>query len=194
MKRKYKILIISVSVIVLAVAIVLGLCHFFPAKVPPKSVKMAIEQERTFGGFYDVIWYNEVGSWDTGTFDDFCTWQYVGKYGNTYAFIKRETYIHGTEVAPEEVLVLGLPREVYFPFYIEIMLYNKQGFTAEELYGEDWERYTYDYRVNADTVLHCVRMHGITNREDWLSDKQLERLTRDIEELAEEYQSLKFLP
>lgn len=194
MKLKYKILIISVSAVVLAAAIVLSVCYFSPAKVPPKSVKMAIEQETTIMGFVEIIWYDEVGSWDTGTFDDFCTWQYVGKYGNTYAFIKRGDYANGMYVAPEEVLVPGLPREVYFPFYIEIMLYNKQGFTAEELYGEDWERYTYDYRVNADTVLHCAPFHWIENREDWLSDKQLERLTRDIEELAEEYQSLKFLP
>ena len=74
-------------------------------------------------------------------------------------------------------LLQGLSRDVYYPNHANVMLYHtKRTFTSKELFGNDESaRYQLMY------------IDSIENLEEWLTDEQLERLTRDIEKLAKEH-------
>ena len=70
----------------------------------------------------------------------------------------------------------GLARDVYYPNHADVMLYHtKREFTYAEVSGSNS---TYD------GTLRLQYLDAIENLQDWITDKQLEKLTRDIEKLA----------
>ena len=60
------------------------------------------------------------------------------------------------------------------------MLYHtKKSFTHEQIWQREFE---------SDAILKMYWLREIENREEWLTDAQLEQLTRDIEKLAKAHE------
>ena len=134
----------------------------------PKSVSEGWE-ERWFEQ-NPIIWYDEKGNAEGEN-----VWRYIGTYGDCYAFL-----LIGEDVnrgIPEEnlqkpYLLAGLSYDVYYPAEACVILYDAKGnlTTRTSLFGEP-ARLQPLYQVCED---------------NWLTAKQLEQLTQDVEKIAEE--------
>lgn len=123
---------------------------------------------------YPIVWYDE-----NGYKEENGVWRYVGTYGECYALL---CIGNNTDMIFEPVelpyKLFGLSYPVYYPVEADLILYHtKKAFTYEEIY--DFEGVEGTYRL-------CY-LASIKNREEWITDAQLERLTRDIEKIAKDY-------
>lgn len=125
---------------------------------------------------YPLIWYDENG----GVEED-GVWRYIGTYGDCYAFLKIGDNL--TDMPSLEHMYLDLPylipgltSDVYYPIEADVVLYHTQKeFTYKAEYS-DWE---YTSRMELLTEINSR-----DNREEWITDEQLEQLTNDIEAIA----------
>ena len=125
---------------------------------------------------YPLIWYDENG----GVEED-GVWRYIGTYGDCYAFLvigDNQTGMTSLEHMYVDLpyLLPGLTSDVYYPIEADIVLYHTQ---KEFTYKAEYSNWEYTSRMDP---LALIISRG--NREEWISDKQLERLTKDIEEIA----------
>ena len=166
--RLNKKLIFAISA-VLVVAIIYGIFLFAYTPSLPEREKAKIEALRS-----PIIWYDENGHVEENN-----VWRYIGKYGDCYAFLQfgnGEDPMFQPVKLPFELLGLSYP--VYYPKDAYIFLYHtKREFPDNEVFGDS--PYTKE--------THMIRMTtlmSIENREEWISDWQLKRLTRDLERIA----------
>ena len=124
--------------------------------------------------YYPITWYDE-----NGYNEERDVWRYVGKYGDCYAFLRigDNKNLNG-KPTPDPYPLRGLARTVFYPNEAEVYLYHTQrDFDIDEGYGIITTRIAELYELKMETQ----------NREEWLTDEQLEQLTRDIEKLAKDY-------
>ena len=119
-----------------------------------------------------LIWYDE-----NGYSEQEFVWRYVGTYGECYAFLligdNQTAYMEDVEIP---FPINGLARVVYYSTEADVILYHtSKEFTYKSEYGDD------EYKKRLD---HISNIDRYWNREEWLTDAQLEELTRDIENLA----------
>ena len=114
-----------------------------------------------------IVWYDE-----NGGIEEDGVWRYVGIYGDCYAFLKiGDNNGIFTEPVVMPYPILGLTRQVHYPIEANIVLYHtKKDFTY--MWGD------------RECSGRLVSLRSIENREEWITDEQLERLTRDIEAIA----------
>lgn len=119
-----------------------------------------------------IIWYEE-----NNYTEEENVWRYIGTYGDCYAFLVIGSGI-GATMDPLElpVKLQGLSRTVYYPNDAHVMLYHtKRLFTYQEaIYPNS----------SYEKTIKMASLDEIENREEWLTDAQLEQLTRDIEKMA----------
>lgn len=183
MKKHWK-LILTVVAILLSGLLIWLLIDYFSVPRLPFREKEKIEQvyfeEHMASSEKDyadrrIIWYDE-----NGYVEEENVWRYVGTYGNSYAFLRIGSGI-GATMDPIEspILLRGLSRTVYYPCDADIMLYHTtRKFTYAEVLGSDY---------SFDGTIRMYPLHEIRNREEWLTDEQLEQLTQDIEKIAKEH-------
>ena len=181
MKKCWKWLL-AVVAILLAGLLIWFLVDYFSIARLPKWEKRKVEKvyfEEYCGGHeglyksQPIIWYE-----DNAYVDEWGVWRYLGAYGECYAFlwIGDETNSLGEKM--EAFLIQGLAKEVYYPRYAAIMLYHRhKQFPYEETLGNSFD----------DRMVSMHYLHEINNREEWLTDKQLEKLTRDVEKIANQH-------
>jgi hypothetical protein len=172
MLRKYRALIITVSAVVIAVVAILGVFCVEAYPPLPKSVKEELEAYHTSG----ITWYHE-----NGNKEEIGVWRYLGKYGKSYVFLVYAPSLFYPFEEPEEYEVLGLQRPVFYPIPCTIVLYHAtREFSIKEMF--------YDYaEEDGDKHRRWAALHQIKNREEWISDFQLERLAKDIEKIAKSH-------
>ena len=183
MLRKYRALIIAVSAVVLAVAVIIGVgIHHFNIfhladehePVPALSAEEKEKVDAEVKGIKITSWYDE-----NGYKEESGVWRYVGTYGDCYAFLMYElniTPIFDPITLPIELQ--GLSRPVAFHHNASVMLYHtKQAFAFSEIYGEG----------DNSRLQSWAYLKHIANRNQWLTDAQLEELTRDIEKIAKSH-------
>lgn len=125
---------------------------------------------------YPLIWYDE-----NGGIEEEDVWRYIGTYGDCYAFLvigDNQTGMLSLEDMYVDLpyLLPGLTSDVYYPIEADIVLYHTQ---KEFTYKAEYSNWEYTSRMDS---LALIIRRG--NREEWISDKQWERLTKDIEEIA----------
>ena len=177
--KKYRDYIILALVIVLTAII---LTDTFVYAFTPRLPKW--EKEKIEAIYYEswipfpdrpelcpLIWYDENG----GVEEEF-VWRYIGTYGYCYAFLQigdNENAIYEPVDIPYPIR--GLTREVYYPIEAEVILYHtNREFTYAEVCSSDFD---------GETIKLWI-LNDMDNREEWLTDAQLERLTRDIEKIS----------
>ncbi len=163
--------IIAIIASVLAVVIVCLTCIYASIPRLPPWEKEKIELERTGPG---PIWYDE-----NGYVEEPGVYRYIGTYGYCYAFLvigDGQGATFDPMSGPFELR--GLSRPVYYPIDATVLLYHtKRTFTYG--IGTPWE-----ITVRA----RYLDIMGSEQRKEWLSDAQLERLTRDVEKLAKAHE------
>lgn len=113
-----------------------------------------------------IIWYDE-----NGYVEEEYVWRYIGTYGDCYAFLRI-----GMEETSLPDLLQELPRNVYYPNHADVMLYHtKRTFTYSEVSCG---------AIPSKEKCKLMYLHSIENLEEWITDEQLEQLTRDVEKLA----------
>ena len=161
---------IAIIASVLAFAIVV--LSFIYASIPrlPPWEKEKVEQAKKG---YPITWYDE-----NGYVEEFGVWRYIGTYGDCYAFLVIGDGLGATfEPLPGPFELYGLSRSVYYPVDAEVVVYHtKRTFTYGV--GTDYEH---------TTPLRILERIGPEIRKEWLTDAQLEQLTRDIEKIAAEH-------
>ena len=171
--------IVSILAIVLVAVLVVGVfLHFSVPKLSQKE-KEKVEQEYNENGdgkVFPIVWYDE-----NGHVEEPYVWRYIGKYGDCYAFLKFGSGLGATGQRYEGFVVLyGLSRQVYYPVDADVVLFHtKRTFT-----------YTYtdvDASVKREVRWVTLESLGEKQRQEWLTDKQLEKLTRDVEKIAKEH-------
>ena len=119
---------------------------------------------------YPLIWYDE-----NGGIEEEGVWRYIGTYGDCYAFLvigDNQTGMPSDMHMYVELpyLLPGLTSDVYYPIEADIVLYHTQ------------KEFTYEGFTSHMDPLALIISRG--DREEWISDKQWERLTKDIEAIA----------
>ena len=113
-----------------------------------------------------IVWYDE-----NGYVEEEYVWRYIGTYGDCYAFLRI-----GMEETSLPDLLQELPRNVYYPNHADVMLYHtKRTFTYSEVSCG---------AIPSKEKCKLMYLHSIENLEEWITDEQLEQLTRDVEKLA----------
>lgn len=163
--RRDRIIMIIASV--LAIVIVCLTCIYAATpRVPPwEKEKILDEFNDCQYDYYDLFWCEE-----NGYVDEPGAMRYIGTYGDCYAF-----FIIGSKtnaammpyIGP--VKIYGLSRPVYYPVNALVALYHTKPTFS-------WKR-----------VMYIQDLTPEMRRELYISDWQLERLTRDVEKLAEQY-------
>lgn len=144
-----------------------------PSQIPPftDEIKEVIKASNS-----RIIWYDE-----NGNVEEPGVWRYIGTYGDCYAFLEIQSPI-GATFDPIELPydIQGLSRPVSYPQVASVVLYHTtREFTWNELHSRPDETGTFaDYRTR------MLWLDFAVNREDWLTDAQLEQLTADIEKMA----------
>lgn len=157
-----------IAIIASILAIIIVCLIYIYASIPrlPPWEKERIELERTGPG---PIWYDE-----NGYVEEPGVYRYIGTYGYCYAFLVIGDGTGATfDLIEGPFEVHGLSRSVYYPIDATVLLYHtKRTFTS----GIDtpWE---------TTTRIRYLEAMGM-DREEWLTDEQLERLTQDIEKIA----------
>lgn len=159
--------IIAIIASVLTVVIVCLTCIYAPIPRLPSWEKEKVVQNCTGP---DPIWYDE-----NGYVEETGVYRYIGTYGYCYAILVIGDGMGATmDPMPGPFELHGLARPVYYPIDAKVLLYHtKRTFTS----GVDapWE---------TTTRVRYLETMGPEHRKEWLTDAQLERLTRDIEKLA----------
>ena len=107
-----------------------------------------------------LIWYDE-----NGEVEEYMVWRYVGTYGDTVALLligNNQDMIFQPLEMP--YLLTGLPRDVYYHVEADIFLYNTGA------------------RKDFDKLAHLYDLEYYNIK--WLSNAQLEQLTKDIEAIS----------
>ena len=169
--RAYWKWILSATIVLLAALLIWLIFSYNPIPRLSKNEKAKVEK-----AFYDqnlessegdtIIWYDE-----NGYVEEEHVWRYIGTYGDCYAFLRI-----GMEETSLPDLLQELPRNVYYPKHAEVILYHtKRTFTYSEAYRG---------ATTQDGTCEVLSLDNIGNRDEWITDEQLEQLTQDIEKLA----------
>ena len=107
-----------------------------------------------------LIWYDE-----NGEVEEYMVWRYVGTYGDCVVCLRignnQDAIFRPLEMP---YLMYDLPRDVYYHVEATVWVYNPQG---HEEFGKL-------------LTVSDLELYGIK----WLSDAQLEQLTKDIEAIS----------
>lgn len=169
--RRGRIIAIVAAVLVIAMILHVGRVYGCYPKMAPWEKDIIINELDIADGTSEFhFWYE-----DNGFVEEPGATRYIGTYGDCYAFLILG-FNTNSIMEPYEgpVEIYGLSRLVYYPVKAYIGLYHiKRSFPR---YGGEIElRAWYLERLSPET------------RREWMSDWQLERLTRDVEKLAEQY-------
>ena len=144
---------------------------FFYNYVPRLSEEEKEKVEQAYAdnhGIRPIVWYDE-----NGYVEEFGVWRYIGTYGDCYAFLIIDTGRGATfELLEGPFELYGLSRSVYYPVDAHVVLYNTK------------QTITYGIDTPYETTTQLWRLEAMSDRLRWLTDKQLEQLTKDIEKLA----------
>ena len=181
MKKYWKWILAAIAILLAGLLI----WFFFFYNSAPRLPKMEKEKIETI--YYEhwivdskfpekspLIWYDE-----NGYVEEEGVWRYVGTYGDCYAFLLIGDNEADYLVSPPMHVQLpfpipGLCGTVYYPSEAHVVLYHtKNEFSYADVYGTNFE----------GTIRMC-QLRSINNREDWLTDEQLEQLTQDIEAIS----------
>ena len=160
--------LIGIAAILLAGLLIWVLINFYyysTKRLPPWEKEKVLDVLNEYSSdYYDLFWYD-----DGGDIEEPGATRYIGTYGDCYAFLVIGS-TSGASGQPYEgpVKVSGLSREVYYPVHVHVVLYRLD---SNSQYRPVW--YLYDES----------REHTAFYISDW----QLERLTCDVEKLAEEH-------
>jgi len=158
--------IIAIIASVVAVVIVCLTCIYAPIPRLPSWEKEKVVQDRTGPG---PIWYDE-----NGYVEEPGVYRYIGTYGYCYAILVIGDGMGATmDPMPGPFELHGLARPVYYPIDVKVLLYHTKR-TFDTLWGT----------TTRGRYLETMKPE---HRKEWLTDAQLERLTRDIEKLAKEH-------
>lgn len=163
--RRCRIIAIVAAVLVVAVLLHVGrVFGVYPKMAPWEKEKILNVLNEYTSDYYELFWYE-----NSDDIDEPGATRYIGTYGDCYAFLVIGSKT-GASGQPYEgpVQIDGLTREVYYPVHVHVVLYRTD---SNSQYRPVW--YLYD-----ETREHTAF---------YISDWQLERLTRDIEKLAEQY-------
>ena len=121
---------------------------------------------------YPLIWYDEnEGVEEKGV------WRYIGTYGDCYAFLIIGDNLADIGVFPPYTMpnpypIQGLTRDVYYSVEADIVLYHTK------------EKMEYGNQEHATQMALLSEIDNVGNREDWVTNEQLEKLTQDIEQIS----------
>ena len=135
------------------------------------------EKKKVEEVYYDS-WIGDSPTWydENGGIEELGVWRYVGTYGDCYAFLVIDDNFMPIDCDPRIPVANpypldGLTRDVYYHTEAFVVLYHtKKDFTV--MLGDR----EYSGRLEY--------LGAIKNREEWITDAQLERLTRDVEKIA----------
>lgn len=170
--RKYWKWILSIIALLLVGLLIWFI--FFYHSVP----RFSDEEKKKVEEVYYDSWIGDSPTWydENGGIEEVGVWRYVGTYGDCYAFLKigdnfSDMTVYPPYTMPNPFPLDGLSHEVYYHTEANVVLYHtKKDFTI--LVGDR----EYSGRLKD--------IREIDNREEWITDEQLERLTRDIEAIA----------
>ena len=170
--RKYWKWILSIIALLLVGLLIWFI--FFYHSVP----RFSDEEKKKVEEVYYDSWIGDSPTWydENGGIEEVGVWRYVGTYGDCYAFLKigdnfSDMTVYPPYTIPNPFPLDGLSHEVYYHTEANVVLYHtKKDFTI--LVGDR----EYSGRLKD--------IREIDNREEWITDEQLERLTRDIEAIA----------
>ena len=177
--RKYWKWITAILAVLLVGLLIWFLVDYYSIPRLPDSEKKKIEElyyDTWYGGpkyskFHPLTWYDE-----NGGIEEDLVWRYIGTYGDCYAFLKIGDNLADIDVVPPYTMpnpfpLQGLSREVWYHTEADVVLYHTQK----------------DFPVVIGDREYSARLRGLwgmDNREEWITDAQLEQLTRDIEKIA----------
>ena len=178
MRKYWKWIIVAIALLLIGLLAWFLIDYFSIPRLPPWE-KEKVEQayfiltgsDEEWYAQNPIIWYDE-----NGYVEENKVWRYVGKYGDCYAFLRigDNKNAHWEEV-DIPCPVAGLDPPVYYPVQAFLYLYHtKRGFTYKEIRGCD----------GTENIYQLWLLDSMRNREEWITDEQLEQLTRDIEKLA----------
>lgn len=175
--RKIREIVFVILAVLIAVVIILSIGFYAPTPILPRWEKEKIEE--VYYGMWErrslpappLVWYDK-----NGYVEEENVYRYIGTYGYCYAFLVTGDNINEIfEKVNIPYPIYGLSHMVYYPAEVDIVLYHTQKeFTYEEVYN---------FKGVEGTYRLCY-LASIENREEWLTDAQLERLTRDVEKIA----------
>lgn len=163
--------IFSVTIVLLAGLLIWLIFTYNPiprlSKNEKANVEKAFSDQKMESSEGDtIIWYDE-----NGYVEEEHVWRYIGTYGDCYAFLRI-----GMEETSLPDLLQELSRDVYYPNHADVMLYHtKRTFTYSEVSCGT---------TSSQERCKLMCLDSIRNRDEWITDEQLEQLTRDIEKLA----------
>ena len=163
--RRGRIIAIVAAVMVVAVLLHVGRVYgVYPRMTPWEKDEVLNVLNEYPSDYYDLFWYE-----DSGDMEEPGATQYIGTYGDCYAFFVIGSKTDST-LEPYEgpVQIDGLTREVYYPVNAHVVLYHTDP----------------DFQYRRVWYLHHYPREWIGR---YISDWQLERLTQDIEKLAEQH-------
>ena len=178
--KKYWKWILAVVALLLVGLLIWFLIDYYSIPRLPDSEKKKIEEiyyERLIPlpskpWLYPLVWYDENG----GVEEEF-VWRYIGTYGDCYAFLDiadNLSDVDGLTPMINPYPIHGFDREVYYPIEVNVVLYHIPGEILVK--GE--------YRDYATQVAYLEELKSEYNREEWITDEQLEQLARDIEAIS----------
>ena len=183
MKKKSKIIIGAILLLAVVFLVVYTLlADKSPANLTEEQKKAVenayfeewIDSDERYLAENPIIWYDE-----NGGVEEPGVWRYIGTYGKCQAFLRILENSNGIEMPPATFRipfqVQGLSREVYYNEVVDVILYHtEKEFSYSEVLG-----------MNYTGNIRLWMLHDMDNREDWLTDDQLEQLTADVEKMAE---------
>ena len=163
--RRGRIIAIVAAVLVIAMILHIGRVYGCYPKMTSweKEKILNVLNEYSFD-YYNLFWYE-----DNGFANEPGATRYIGTYGDCYAFlILGSGYMFPGFPYEGPVKIYGLSRDVYFPIHAYVVLYQTDpSFPRRRVW------------LLGDQTEEVRRLY--------ISDWQLERLTRDVEKLAEQY-------
>ena len=176
MTKKYGKIVTLALIVVLAVAILIQIIIYASVPRLPRREKEKVEAAYYVTVIpnpgrpdqYPLIWYDENG----GVEEDW-VWRYIGTYGDCYAFLQIGDNINAIMTpCNNPYRIRGFDREVYYHTEANVILYHTEGYIYKD--GP------YGYYT---PMIHLFDLSN-SDREEWITDKQLQQLARDIEAIS----------
>lgn len=187
MFKKYRKIIFVIFALLLVCLLIFGICSYYSVPRLSSEEKELVRTayiNRDCGGDMEkyqqmpLIWYDE-----NQYVEEDGVWRYVGTYGDCYAFLRIGGEQDDELVSmppPSTYLLGGLTRLVVYPRQAWVYLYH----TKREFNSDDANWIPEGTTVRLERTSYLMAQKHLDN---WITEEQLEQLTKDIEEIAKEY-------
>ena len=169
MRKSWKWIIVAIALLLIGLLAWFLIDYFSVPRLPfwEKEEVLNVLNEYTSTYYNDLFWYK-----DSGDIEEPGATRYIGTYGDCYAFLVIGSKTGATmEPYVGPVNVDGLTRDVYYPVNAYVVLYHTDPNFPTSQYRRVW--------YIKDEPSEYIGLY--------ISDWQLERLTRDVEKLAKEH-------